>query len=248
MSQKGESKTQKSIAVEKARFIKRKKNVWTIRTSPGPHSKEFSVPLGFVVREMLGIAGTLFEAKKILGMGSIVVNGVARKEPKFPVGLFDVLLLVESKKKYRLVFDDKGRLVLSEMEDKSPLEKVSKILFKKAVKKGLVQLTTDDGFVFLEKKTAFRPGDSLKISLPEKKILDGLELKKGNMVYMIGGKKIGKTGTVLSVSDGTRSRPKLVGIEIDGKEILTVEKNTMVIGKGTPSVDFGKAAKKSGIE
>lgn len=238
MSNRGNSRSQKSISAPIAVFLKRKENVWTIKTSAGPHSKETSVPLGFVVRDMLSLSETMFETKKVLNEGAISVNGVTRREPKFPIGLFDVVSTKDGKN-FRLVFDTKGRLVLSEMGGKSALEKVSKILFKKIVKKGLVQLTTTDGFVFREKKTEFKPGDSLRISLPDKKILEGLELKKGNMVYFTSGKKLGHVGKVTGFTEGTRARPRLVSVDVEGTEVLTVAQNVFVVGKNSLSIDFG---------
>src|SRR3989344_6227019 len=101
MARHGESKSQKRISVETARFLKRKENVWTIRTKPGPHKRGYAIPLGFVARDMLQVGKTMFETKKVLNQGSIEVNGVARKEVQFAVGLFDVVEAKTTKKKYR---------------------------------------------------------------------------------------------------------------------------------------------------
>ncbi len=241
MAQKGPSKTQKSISVENARFLKRKKNTWTIRTSPGAHSKNTSVPLGFVCRDLLGLGESMFETKKILNAKNVLVNGVARSDQKFAVGLFDVIELLLENKRFRIVFDNNGRLVLSEIKNKGSVEKISKILFKKMVKGGLVQLTTNDGFVFREKKSDYKPGDSLKISLPQKKILGGFELKTGKTVYLINGEnKVGKIGKVTAISGSSKSREKIINIDVDGEVLKTVERNVIVIGDNSTSIDFGK--------
>ncbi|MDO8633818.1 MAG: 30S ribosomal protein S4e [archaeon] len=240
MARHGERKSQKRISVETARFLKRKENVWTIRTKPGPHRRGHAIPLGFVARDMLQVGQTMFEAKKVLNQLGIEVNGVARKDTQFAVGLFDVVGVKATKKKFRVVFDKKGRLTLNEMDAKSPLEKVSKVLFKKAVKGGLIQLTTSEGFVFRDKKTGFSPNDSVKISVPEKKILSGLKFEEGNMVYFIGGTKIGETGKIRSITAGTRNRPVLVEVEVEGAMFKTTGNNLMVIGEKSAAVDLGK--------
>lgn len=189
---------------------------------------------------MLQAGKTMFEVKKVLNQMGIEVNGVARKDTQFAVGLFDVVEAKAVGKKFRVVFDKKGRLALNEMDAKSPLEKVSKVLFKKAVKGGLIQLTTSEGFVFRDKKTVFSPNDSLKISVPGKKILGGLKFEEGNMVYFIGGTKIGETGKIKSIAPGTRKRPVLVEVEVEGTVFQTTGNNLMVIGEKSAAVDLGK--------
>lgn len=240
MSERGESKAQKSISAPKARFLKRRLSVWTIRTKAGPHSGKASIPLGFIVRDMLGATNSMFETKKVLNAEQVLVNGTARNTPQFAVGLFDVVELVPANKKYRVVLDTNSRLVLSELKPKSASEKVSKVLGKHAVKKGVIQLTTMEGFVFMEKKTGIVPGDSIKISLPAKKILSQFELKKGNLVYFTSGKKVSLTGKITGITEGTRSRPKLVNVDVDGTQVQTVEKNVVVIGNDKAEMDMGE--------
>lgn len=245
MASRGESKVQKSISVEKARFLPRKRNVFTTRVRAGAHSKQTSIPLGFIARDMLSAGDTMFETKKILNKGEILVNGRAQKENRFAVGLFDMIEVLPAGKKYRAVYDFKGRLVLNELGKKSTTEKISKIMFKKAVKNGVVQLTTSDGFVFLEKKTAFKPGDSLRFSLPDKKILEGIELKKGSAVFFTGGKQVGKTGVVTEITEGTKRREKLVDVDMEGTQVRTTEKNVVAVGKNSPAIEFGKSLNES---
>lgn len=240
MARHGESKSQKRISVETARFLKRKANVWTIRTKPGPHRRGYAIPLGFVARDMLHVGSTMFETKKVLNAGSIEVNGVPRKDHQFAVGLFDVVETKTTKKRYRVVFDKKGRLALNEMDAKSPLEKVSKVMYKRAVKGGLIQITTSEGFVFRDKTTSFSPNDSLKISVPDKKIISGLKFEQGNTVYFIGGTKIGETGKIKSITPGTRNRPILVEVDVDGNTFKTTGNNLMVIGEKSVVIDLGK--------
>jgi len=81
MANKGEGKSEKRLAAGKVVPLLRKEHVWHIKAKPGPHKKKNSVALGFVLRDMIGIAKNAKEAKKILNQGSVLVDGKIAKEP-----------------------------------------------------------------------------------------------------------------------------------------------------------------------
>ena len=64
-----------------------------------------SVPLLIILRDMLKVARTRKEVKKLLNLGKIKVNGKVVKEEKYALTLFDVLKLGE--KNLRVVFKGK---------------------------------------------------------------------------------------------------------------------------------------------
>ncbi|MEM2969939.1 MAG: S4 domain-containing protein, partial [Candidatus Bathyarchaeia archaeon] len=64
--------------------IHRKKYVWTIKPLPGPHPIHQCLPLTLVVREILGLAKTRREAKKIVSQGKILVDGRIIHNERFP--------------------------------------------------------------------------------------------------------------------------------------------------------------------
>jgi small subunit ribosomal protein S4e len=49
---------------------------------------------------------------------NLLVDGRIRKDPKFPLGLMDVLSIPRIKKNYRVLIDVKGRFVLNEISNK----------------------------------------------------------------------------------------------------------------------------------
>src|SRR5438094_53439 len=71
--------------------IKRKERTWAPSTRPGPHSREKSLPLVIIIREILGYARTAKEAIRIIRTGKVKIDGAVRKDHRFPVGLMDVL-------------------------------------------------------------------------------------------------------------------------------------------------------------
>ena len=176
MGKKGQYKRTKIWSMPKVVNTSRKETAWTVTPKPGPHTKETSVALGIVIRNYTGIVKTMKEVKKILANNEVKVNGVVRKSHQFPVGLFDVVSIPKQKLFYRMVFDEKGRLVLATVENE-PKTKISKVTKKVMTKKG-VQVTTNDSRTFIGVKA--NVGDSLQITLPEGKVSEVIEFKEGN--------------------------------------------------------------------
>src|SRR3989442_5218440 len=71
--------------------IHRKEYTWAPRTRPGPHAREKSLPLMIIVRESLGLANIAKEAIKIINEGKVKVDGIVRRDRRFPVGLMDIV-------------------------------------------------------------------------------------------------------------------------------------------------------------
>ncbi|MFH1224782.1 MAG: hypothetical protein V1676_03180 [Candidatus Diapherotrites archaeon] len=244
MARKGESKGQKRLSVAKARFLPRKSSVWAIRVRAGPHSKASSVPAGFVLREILGVCRTLGEAKMILNKGEMKINGKVRKSHGFAVGLFDIVELKSSNKRYRVMFDGKRRIVLGEINAKGKLEGIAKVTGKGNVKGGKVQLHTSSGITLLAGKHDAKVGDSIKLEMPENKISGIYSMKEGNTAYITGGTHTGVIAKITKVVEGTMARGKLVSLEAKGSEFGTAEKNVFVIGEKQAGIELGEAVKK----
>src|SRR5438105_15235983 len=71
--------------------IKRKERTWAPNTRPGPHSREKSLPLVIIIREILGYARTAKEATRIINTGKGKIDGVVRKDHRFPVQRMDAV-------------------------------------------------------------------------------------------------------------------------------------------------------------
>ncbi|MFH1240520.1 MAG: 30S ribosomal protein S4e [Candidatus Diapherotrites archaeon] len=239
MAKKGSKKSEKRISTDKVRNIKKKEKTWTIKAEPGPHKKSTSVPLGFILRDLLEVAQNLREVKQILNSKSVKVDGTLRTSYRFPVGLFDVVSFNKDKKGYRLVYDFKGRLMVKEIEGKELNKKICKITNKKTGKTGITELVTNDGRIFKEKNAKYKVGDSLEIELPGQKISKSLEFAKGNTAYVSGGTHISAMGKITEIVAGTMKRKTLVTLKTaDKEEFSTTENNIIVIGKEKGEIDI----------
>ena len=231
MAKKGARTTQKRISAPAVVKIRRKEKKFSIRTMPGTHARKKSVALGIVVRDLLGIAKNANEARIALNSENIAVDGKTRKERQFPVGLFDVVKVRATGKAYRAVYDSRGRIALIEIPEKEAEFKLCRIERKQISKGGKIQLTVNDGSNYFEEKTKAKVGDTLKIKLPERKVMEHYALAKGSLIYVIGGKHVSETAKAREIAEGTLQREKLLVLEAEGKEFQTNAGNAFVIGE-----------------
>ncbi len=202
--------------------IHRKEFQWIVRPSPGPHSLEKCLPLSVVLRDILGVADTRKEAKKIISQGKVYVDGKVRRKDDFPVGLMDVISMPDLKKFYRILPSHKG-LFLNSINKEEASFKLFRVEGRTVVKNGASQIALHDGSNMLVKvedpesppEVVYETFDTLKVGLPEKQVLDQLKTKKGNVAIITGGKNIGKQGKIVEIekTEAKKRRNALVVIE-----------------------------------
>ncbi|MEM4662585.1 MAG: 30S ribosomal protein S4e [Candidatus Diapherotrites archaeon] len=233
MAKKGGDRKLKRLNAPSTMHINRKEKSFVFNIKPGPHSKKCSVPLGYLIRDCLGIAKNRREAKIILNEGRVRVNGIVRKSLQFPVGLFDFISIDGLEKEYQMLYDYKGRLYPEEVKNKKKgLVRPSKVIGKRVIKKGKIQLTTDNGNNYIVSNTIFleaKPNDTLMVKFPENEIIELKRMEPGAKVYITGGPHISKQAIVKDIKPGTGKKGKVVVIKQGDKEFETLAKNVMVI-------------------
>lgn len=225
---------QKRISAPKTIKTSKKDRTWLSSASPGPHNKN-SVPLVIVIRDLLGIADTGREARKAIKLGEILVDGVPRKDHRFPVALFDVVSIPSLEKSYRILFDEQGRYIPKEIEDKNL--KVYKITGKTMIKGDKEQINLFDGSNILA--SGYNVKDSVLVEVPEKKVVDHLKFDEGAMVMITGGSHTGEMGKIKKYRVMKGPSSNLVTVEGENKEYTTIEDYVFVIGKDKPVIDLG---------
>lgn len=229
------SKHLKRLAAPRTVMLHRKERTWTIKSSPGTHPLDKSIPLGLIIRDYLGLCDTYREAKRSIARGDVLVDEVKRKNHKFPCGLMDVISIPKLKKNYRILFDRKGKLTIIPISDIEAKWKLYRIENKTIVKGNKIQLNLHDGKNKLVKKDEYKTGDVLKISLLDNKINDVFKFEKGNVSLIISGSHVGQIANIEDIQIVASSKSNLVIMKGD-KEFSTLTHYIFPIGKTKPII------------
>jgi len=213
----------KRYSIPKFWKMSKKGKKFAITPRPGPHKKTECIPLLVVIRNILNLAETSKEAKGIIKKGEILVDKKPRKDPKYPVGLMDVIEIPSAKKAYRVVIENQG-LTLKEIKPEEANKKLCRIQNKTTVKSGVIQLNLHDGRNILTENNSYKPNDSVLIELPSQKILKHFKFEKGAPATIVSGRNLGTKGKIKEIKDRkTMMETSLVIIETTNGDIETIK-------------------------
>lgn len=251
MGRKGASTGLKRKPAPKFWPIHRKEFTWVVKPSPGPHDGSNCLPLTIVLRDSLGFAKTRKEARTIVSQGKICIDGQIRRDDGFPVGLADVVSVLDVDKNFRVIPSAKG-LVLQPIDKEEAKFKLCRIENKTTAKNGNMQLNLHDGSNILIKSAdaknpqedVFETIDSVKIILPERQIVESIKMKEKDYAIITGGKNIGKHGNIIQIEEasGKKRRNALVTIEDKkGNRYQTTLNFVFAIGETQPLISLPEA-------
>lgn len=231
--------------------IHRKEFTWVVKPSPGPHACENCLPLAAVLRDNLGFAKTRKEAKKIVSQGRICVDGQVRRDDAYPVGLADVVSVPDIGRNFRVLPSSKG-LVFQPVDGEEAKFKLCKVENKTATKNGSIQLNLHDGSNILVKTSsskdpqeeAYKTLDTVKVTLPEKRIVEFIRMKEKDYAIITGGKNVGKHGVIIEIEKaaGKSRRNALVTIEDNrGNRYQTTLGFVFALGETRPLIALPEA-------
>ncbi|MCD6591134.1 MAG: 30S ribosomal protein S4e [Candidatus Aenigmarchaeota archaeon] len=213
----------KRYSIPKFWKMSKKGKKFAITPRPGPHKKTECIPLLVVIRNILNLGETSKEAKGIIKKGEILVDKKPRKDPKYPVGLMDVIEIPSAKKAYRVVIENQG-LTLKEIKPEEANKKLCRIQNKTTVKSGVIQLNLHDGRNILTENNSYKPNDSVLIELPSQKILKHFKFEKGAPATIVSGRNLGTKGKIKEIKDRkTMMETSLVIIETTNGDIETIK-------------------------
>ncbi|MFH2106575.1 MAG: 30S ribosomal protein S4e [Candidatus Micrarchaeota archaeon] len=228
MAKRGGTHHQKRIAIAKEIPISdKKKYKWMIQTAPGPHPKKHSIPMVVVLREILGLAKTSDEAKRILTKRMVLIDGKVRKGLNFPLGIMDVISFPAIEKYYRIVLDSKGKLRPVPIHKNESEMKILKVIRKHVAPKGTLVVTFHDGKNLVADNN-LSVGDSIAFSLKDFKLASLLKLENGCRCLIREGKHAGTVATLKQIlkRDG---RDDEAVVNTDKDEFITVAKYLFVV-------------------
>ncbi len=247
MTKHGARRQLKRVAAPKLFPIPRKiKRRFVIKPIPGPHPAARSIPLGIIIRDILGYAHTLREVRKIVHAGYVKVDGKVVKDYKFPVGLMDVLELTLTEEFYRIL-PYKRRLVLHRITPDEAKFKIARIIGKRYVKNGNIQLNLEGGRNILfkvnndeERKRilqTYKVGDSLMISIPKQEALKHFTLTENKYAIIVAGRHMGIHGRIKEIHKMYGPRASTVTIVTPNEEeFITALEYVLLIGDDRPEI------------
>ena len=202
--------------------IGRKGNKYVVR---GNSSIEKGIPVLIILRDMLKITQTRKEAKRVIREEKVLLNGKRIKDEKNTAELFDIITIVPAKGNYKVWLTDMGKFTLEKIKDNEAGYKISKIINKRLVKGGKLQLNLYDGRNIISKDKK-KINDSLVIDLKNRKIERDLPLKEKAKVLVFGGKHSGAKGSIEKIDEKNKS----VSLKVNDKKINVLIKHLMVTG------------------
>jgi small subunit ribosomal protein S4e len=211
--------------------IHRKEAVWAIKSSPGPHSFNTTMPLTVVIRDVLKIATTAREAKMIVKQGKVKVDGKIRLNERFPVGLMDVISMPDASVNYRVLPQRGGRWSLHQIKGDETSVKLVRIIGKTTLKEGISQLRLHDGRTMnIAAETLYKVNDVLKIRVPSQEIIECITFKDQLSIIITGGRSQGETGIVIGFGDESGWKKTATVRTPNGEDIRTLMKYVFPIG------------------
>jgi small subunit ribosomal protein S4e len=231
------SKHLKRLNAPRVLRIPRKARKLTIRAAPGPHPLGQAIPLGLLVRDYLKLCDTYKEARKIVSNGEILVDGVKRKDFKYPCGLMDVVSIPKMRQNIRILFDRNGKLTLVPISENDATWKLCRVQNKTIVRGKKVQLNLHDGRNVLVEKDEYHTGDVLRFSFKDRKIDEVFKFDKGTVSIIVGGTHVGEVASIEEIQIVPSSKSNLAKMKGE-KEFSTISDYIFPIGKTKPVVNL----------
>lgn len=228
--------------------IRRKERTWAANTRPGPHSREKSLPLVIIIRDILGYARTSKEATRIISTGKVKVDGVVRTDHRFPVGLMDVLQIEGADQIFRILPKPNRGLTPMPISQKEAGFKLCKIIGKRNIEGGKVQINLHDGRNLIlsgqgaRQKTdvEYAPGGAMQLGLPKQNLMAVVPFQTGALGLVIDGRNQGIFGKIATITPGTHARPRIVKIETASEAFDTPAEYVIPVGTQSSLVGLGE--------
>lgn len=221
--------------------LKRMTTVWApakkenrfISTPRGSHKLMESLPLLSIIRDKLKLADVGRESKKIIKSREVLVDGKVCIDHRRGLGLFDSLSLPKAGQNYRIVGS-----ALKEISASDVGTKICKIIGKRQISGGKIQVSLHDGRNILLEKNNYAVGDSLLVEVPSQKISGHLKFEPGSLVLIIKGKSAGRLAAVHKIERGINRK---LWLESGKEKFEAPFDGVVVVGREKPAISLGEA-------
>ncbi len=221
MGGKGNGRYLKRLNAPEFFGIHKKERAYVTKPNAGRHSLERCLALSLAARK-LGVANTADEASRAIKSKAFKVNGKVVTEPKYPVGIGDIV--ETGGESHKLWINTQGKVTFEAAKEKEPLYKV---VGKHKDRGGKLMLRLHDGSV-VAAKSDIAVNDS--VMLRDGKVERTFKLAPGARCSVIDGVHVGAQGTVVNLVEGTMHKPRSLVVESGPSKFETLVRNIMVTG------------------
>jgi small subunit ribosomal protein S4e len=209
-----------------------------MKPSAGAHPSEVSVPLGVVLRDYLEITDSAREARRAVGDHRVHIDGTVAHDVNRSVGFMDVVSFPETDDHYRVLLDERGRVLLVPVDEDRASWKLARIQDKTTVPGGNVQLNLHDGrnHVLEPEADEYNTGDVLQLAIPDQAIENAYTIEPGRTAMVTGGSHAGELATVEEIEVTRNPKGNLAHLTKGEEEITTIASYVFVIGADEPAV------------
>jgi len=202
--------------------VTRKGTAYLVR--PNSYARK-GLPILIILRDLLNIAKNRKEVKKAIHSREILLNSRKVTDEKDTAVIFDTITIIPSKKNYKIIPSKKGKIVAEEISQKESEKKIAKVIGKKKLKGGKIQINLSDGMNFIS-DIKCNVNDSLLVNLKDRKIEKCVPLKEKAKIMVFEGKHIGGYGEIKKIDSSKKMVTLISGekeINVLIKQIIAVE-------------------------
>ena len=238
---RGPKKHMKRLNAPRHWMLDKMGGMWAPRPSTGPHKLRECLPIILCLRNRLKYALTNKEAQMICIEKNVKVDGRVRTDPNYPAGFMDVLELEKAGDKFRLLYDTKGRFVLTRLKDPEAKFKLCRVKSVQRTKKNVPYIVTHDGRTIRYPDPLIKTSDTVKVNLETNKVTDFIKFDIGVLVMATKGRNTGRVG-ILSHRERHPGSFDIVHVkDATGAVFATRADNVFAIGRDSkPMVTLPK--------
>jgi len=231
---RGPRKHLKRVRAPKSWLMDKMGGVFAVRPAEGPHKLRESIPLQVILRDKLHFAKTGREVDVILHQkeGLVHIDKKIRRNPKYPVGLMDVIDLPKVGISYRVLYDVKGRFEFVKIKKAEASYKLCRIEKKQIGANGVVYLVTHDGRTLRFASKDININDTVKFNLDKGEVVEKYSMALNNVAYIRNGTNRGRIGVITHIVHFEGNYDLITLKDSNGHLFTTRINYVFVIGNG----------------
>jgi len=207
---------------------------YTSRPSTGPHKLRECMPLTVLLKNRLKYALTGKDVFAIVKdkEGMVKVDNKIRRDPRYPLGVMDVVSLEKTGEHFRILYDVKGRYQAHKIDAKEATFKLCKVQKKQMGANKIPYIVTHDGRTVRFPHPDIKKNDSIKFNLESGEVDGLIKFENGASILVTGGNNIGRVGILQHVEKHPGSFDIAHVKDSNGHAFATRIGNIFVIGEG----------------